>query len=298
MIYISEENTFKIWQFNKIREVLKKKYNAHGYPMRKGCYVGYGSGVGLWIPDFWSIAESYTRAKWIEHPETQFKTVWIYRNQRSPVEVFSDMLANGVSPSNLTEMVAGTLNDFADQWLRNPVAEAQMFVNTLRPYEVYPHIAFYGTCNDYLIFRNINYVVQDMESMGWTHDGTLVDAIKEYNEHYRSFGQVPYLLSKTNEQYPDDYDFSNYKPVGSGILLQFLYDKISQNRVVSLITGTITASVSALLNTMLGPILASMGAAGVSIPDESLFEQYQDLVDGGGSMQDVVQFWGDLVGSF
>lgn len=204
---------WKAWQFNKIREVLKRKYNTHGYPLKKGHHIEFSSGVGLWVPDFWVVAHSYTRKMWELHPRRyEFKTVWIHRILRSPEEVMSEMMANnGYDKSNLLELGRLAISELTELipggQIVDMIDKIILMVRSLRPFPVYENISFYGTLNDYMIYQNIVHVKNDMKDMGYQIVGTIKNHWINYGAKMQELGRPNYLMEKANELYPEDFDF-------------------------------------------------------------------------------------------
>lgn len=95
------KGTVKKWQTNKIRKILDAYYTgSSGYPVRFWGYIGYFSGIAIWLAEDWVIDKYETAYIWDKYPHEKWRTVCVYHRIVEMNEVLGNFTAR-MNPENI-----------------------------------------------------------------------------------------------------------------------------------------------------------------------------------------------------
>lgn len=157
----------------KIRKILQKIHGTEGYPVRFFEYIGYFSGIAIWLPEDWEIDKYETKRMWLSRPEYLWRYVMIYNR----IVEFEDV-------KFLTEQdsLAQQLEGSQPAWMSvvDSIMEIMPYISrfqdtlqkgyerrTTKPYPIYPNLGFYNTIHDKLIYYNWDFVYKDLVTAGY-----------------------------------------------------------------------------------------------------------------------------------
>lgn len=117
----------RFFQTIKIRSIFEKIYKVSGYPVRWAHYVGYYSGLGLWVHDDFIINAHQTTFLWENEPDKKWREVVIGR--------IPDIITREIP---LVAHIASIISKqvYTERW------------------QVFENLAFYNTMNDIVIKHN------------------------------------------------------------------------------------------------------------------------------------------------
>lgn len=158
------------YETNKIRILLGKIHGSAGYPVRFAQYIGYYSGIGMWIPDGWAIHAEYTTQAWKNDsglPTSKEKSGYLIDLSKltqnlEPIRKWREVYIYWVGQEVRNLIEAGvplTLETFFTE------AFAQEF--TMKSHPIWENLGFYNTVNDILIHENWGKCTKELRKHGY-----------------------------------------------------------------------------------------------------------------------------------
>lgn len=153
---VSKEYKITWKQTIKVRKIFSNEGLRKGYPVKLYCGLQFFSGLAIWIPFGFEIDVMQTIALWRSSPDTQFRCVRLRQTIQEIVQSFiPDILAEIIQ---FLDRILGGSSYTANDYSPNSGSGIT---------EIYPYIAFKNTMNDQVIYNNWDYVVRELNSMGY-----------------------------------------------------------------------------------------------------------------------------------
>lgn len=154
------------YQTVKIRHILQKIYGRYGYPVRFMEYIGYFSGIALWIPEDWVILKYDTKLMWLDEPATQWRFVKI-------AKIVPDIDDLATAPGMEGEKIKAILNglgkfiDTIIDWSPGQWASKTL---TIKRIPIFENLPFYNTTHDVIIDKNWGKIKMVLRKNGYAID--------------------------------------------------------------------------------------------------------------------------------
>lgn len=141
----------------KIRNILKTLHRPMGYPVKFEAYVGYYSGVSIWIPNGWIIHSEQTTISWFDYMGYE---IYPYQNN-AKVQPLRE-----VAIWFIGQETAGIVQSLIPLSVESGLADYLSSMTTMKKLEIYENSVFFDTMNDAVIFANWDKIWYEIEQAG------------------------------------------------------------------------------------------------------------------------------------